>query len=764
MKSRGDVILINIHGGFPSSMIAKATRDLTTFRNLVGEAHVYSKVYPTNICSDCAFHDMVIDAPVGSMTDSSNHANWCFTSSTTKSIFSVFKQQGYSTRVFGIFGIDPKLNFHQSNGSYVIDQRKMLTEYGIDEFDELDGAFDDRPAHLQDREVLMRVCKYMSTRSDNPRFVMINLAGCRDAKRCEIAPRNDQNIIPIVKLTSAIVADTNRHSSPVAERDERAFSENVLDNPRDSRCGAHAIDAIRRSVCLEDYLKGQSNVEFDKHTVINAMVELQQFCWECLCKIDEGLESLMLTLKASDKYEKSVIYLYSDHAIGLYEHCTFEHVPWDACIRTFLIRKVANERVASYTDIPLSTNNIVPMLFRDCNILSTGWRVQRTLGPCCLTLGLALSWISRAMIEPRCDVFALRTFFIRALISRNGRRYAVIMWFSLHDLMCTTHGNVERSSEMRMTLCANTESWRNPVYYHTFHDLYTNEALQVFDHATDHVEMNNLCSSEWLKTEAAFELKEIINNELETHDLYRLCMKIPSNIFDLTIKNFTFDSLQRFPTTRLSSVECGCQTSGNATLNEVLLAERCPYMIIEALQSHLKLADSSFLTILVPVEPIHSVHKPFEIPPILIGAYTQHQLKLLAQLNGIVVDVVNNTKYTLDFQDERVVLQERTINLSSQRICHHRTGIVVLYVYAPLYATAPDTTEDTRSEILAPSKQSISLLKEVHVLSEEDNSPSKSETAPLAIPSNTKTLSRIVTKGTARTIESRRINGHRFDH
>jgi len=756
---RGDVILINIHGGFPSSMIAKATRDLKTFRNLVAEAHVYSRVYPTNACADCAFHDMVMDAPLGSMTDSSTYDEWCFSQSTTYSMFNVFKKHGYSTRLFGIFGIDPRLNPQHTDLPYVIDHHKMLVEYGIDEFDIQDGAFDGRPAHLQDQEILMRACEFMTAQSESPRFVMINLAGCRDAKRCEIAPSCDPPIVPTVKLMRGMIVENEQYSSEL-NQDERSFSSNVLDDPRDVQNDTHGIEALCRCAQLDDYLKGQIH-DVDRKTIITATIKLQQFCWECLCKIDQGLDRLLTVLKSSGKYESSAIYLYSDHAIGLYEHCAFNHVPWDACLRTFLIRKISNSHVATCNDTPFSTNNIVPMLYRDCNILANGWRVQRTLGPCCITLGLALSWIARAMIEPACAAVSLRTFFVRALVTRNGRRYAIIMWFSIHDILHATHGEAGQLSDLVRTQRGNCQILCNPAYCSSLNDLSKRAALQVFDHATDPTEMNNICSSEWLKTEAAIEIKETINHELETHGLDHIHMHIPMNVFDRTLEEFKFDPLQQFPTHTPTLVDCACQTL-QPTLNDVLVRENCSSMTIHMLQRPLG-TEYSLLTLFVLSQTPHHAH--VTPPPPLIGAYSSHQLTRLAQLKSIVVDAIKNEKQTLDFCHGHVVLEETAIDLSTERIELHSTGFVVIYTCTPLHDASPcspssslENDRDTsllHTNTLSPS--SINMPPALKAVTEEVKKSSEPVRA-------SKFQNRMIQKGMARTIESKKINGHRFDH
>ena len=80
------VILINVHGGYPTAMVKRSFCELPGFARLAKISHTNDRVYPTNVCAGPSLHDIFMDAPLGTMSDSVWHA-WAFVQHATRSIF-----------------------------------------------------------------------------------------------------------------------------------------------------------------------------------------------------------------------------------------------------------------------------------------------------------------------------------------------------------------------------------------------------------------------------------------------------------------------------------------------------------------------------------------------------------------------------------------------------------------------------------------------------------------------------------------------------
>ena len=67
------VVVVNLHGGFPSCYVDMIFEHLPAFRALRQRAQVHTRVYPTSPIAACSLHDLLMDAPLGSMTDACWH-------------------------------------------------------------------------------------------------------------------------------------------------------------------------------------------------------------------------------------------------------------------------------------------------------------------------------------------------------------------------------------------------------------------------------------------------------------------------------------------------------------------------------------------------------------------------------------------------------------------------------------------------------------------------------------------------------------------
>lgn len=163
-------------------------------------------------------------------------------------------------------------------------------------------------------------------------------------------------------------------------------------------------------VGLKDWIRGTGESCCERKEVVRVVTGLHRFCWKCLQQIDEGLQKILDALHARRKLKDAIIYLYTDHRISLYEHGELCEAPWEACLRSFMLRKTRMTTDAARSSVPLSLACLPTMLIEDAGIFAD-WHHRPTSRSCCVTLGLAYSWLVRARIEPPVDIMSLRTFF-----------------------------------------------------------------------------------------------------------------------------------------------------------------------------------------------------------------------------------------------------------------------------------------------------------------------------------------------------------------
>ena len=139
----------------------------------------------------------------------------------------------------------------------------------------------------------------------------------------------------------------------------------------------------------------------------------------------------------------------------------------------------------------------------DCNIYAD-WHVTVS-SSCVMTLGLCSSWLCRAFLLPKINVFHFRTFFMRFVVNRFGRLYSIVVWFSIVDLFESTHIQYTNMSDDEMAyLCTSRTEWVNPVIEKDISEL---PCIQVYDITVDSSELNNIATPEWLVSRAAKSLK-----------------------------------------------------------------------------------------------------------------------------------------------------------------------------------------------------------------------------------------------------------------
>lgn len=653
------VILINVHGGYPTAMVKRSFCELPGFVRLLKMSHTNDRVYPTNVCAGPSLYDMLMDAPLGTMTDSVWHS-WAFVKHATRSIFHVFKQHGYQTRLFGCFGLDSRLDPSTHMHTDANGLRESLSMYGIDECDSQDSSFTCQVGFAHDNDALHQVVDFLERHKNTPKIMtVVNLLGCQDAHRCLFS-----NMDPAQR-------------TDMREYDERHFSENVLNDPRNEECHAQ-IEALRRAALTNDWICGTKERPTREET-IRSVTGMHDFCWKCLTRISEGVENILDVLEKHGRLNDATIYLFSDHPMSLYEHGQICETPWEACLRSFLVRKTPSRTSASSCSAPLSLGQLPNLLFTDVGItVQPPWR---TLSDGNVTLGLACSWLGRASVAPAMTPSELRTFFIRAVIDYNYRPYAFTFWFSLSDLVATRMSN----------------EWENPVLKFNLEKFADQMALQVFEHVSDAHELQNLAlDAAWIRGEVAVELKAQIDQTLRDMGLQHIRLKIPPYANTVSIEHVNLCSVQLHHrvcrrlaqpvSNRLSAVtKISISTQTETPTFLVALQDTFGRDIGRLINSQLgESTPDQPLTIFAPQSGIENDKWLTWAPPPLRGAYTQDVMKRVASHGISVTDALRGDMHVVQpIDDENVFFKSCRILLRSAVRIFHSRGFAIGYRVCP---------------------------------------------------------------------------------
>ena len=659
------VIVINFHGGYPSSMIDRALCELSGFVRLTSMSHTYDHAYPTNACAGPALHDTVMDAPLGSMADSIWHP-WAFVNRATRTIFHVFKQHGYTTRLFGCFGLDSRLDPGVHMHTECDHLNRVLQMYGIDCCDSQDASFTCQVGSAHDHDTMTRFLSHMrEVGTTENAFTMVNLLGCQDAHRCTFAQLDPQQ-------TGATPC--------VNEYDERRFAESVLDdNVRDRKSASHRIEPLRRAAHAQDWLRGTHDAALREETT-RAVTEMHYLCWKALTNFNRSLEDLLDILEGRGCLDSAVLYIYSDHPMSLFEHGEICEAPWEACLKSFWIRK-GPRSASTRNHLPKSLSQVPLALFEDASVSpSPIWQMPYS-GECCITLGLACSWLARASVQPEISTGNLRTFFLRAIVTLNNRPYATTFWFSVSDLVRT-----------------GVDQWENPVLRNDYVAFAARSALQVYEHTSDPREVCNMAEDElWLKSETAIKLKSIIDASICEQKLQNIRLRLPNCLSSVSLNSIDLCSVQllhrntrklaRPVSSRAPIVEkrhCSTQTETPSLLSA--LQEMYGYDVGRLLNGQLPkgVAPDQPLTIFAPEKQHQNNTKWLSwTPPPLRGAYTRDIMKRVAA-HGLSVTDANGETHTMQpSDDENVFLKQCRILLRSAVNIFHSRGYVVGYMVCP---------------------------------------------------------------------------------
>ena len=674
------VLLINVHGGFPSALIGRSLTELESFSHLCRDAVTYERMYPTNVCAAPALHDTVMDAPLASLTDNVRHS-WGRQRQATRTIFHLFRQQGYDTRLYGAYGLDARLDA-RANMKVGVDERQALHAHGVDVCATADTAFADDHAPARDADTLRRLLDDIEAANDTgdggrPRLSMVNLLGCQDVERFCVGGKFDADAALLPTLSFDATDD---------KLDQRQLSKSVLEDDPRRAPGRTPVDALRRLVLLHDSLHGiVGEKPCDDATVSANVIALHRHCWRVLQRIDDALLRVVQALHRKGLYKHTNIYLYSDHAVGLYEHGVTCETPWESCLRCFLVRK--SDAIAADTRVvePISLSELPSIIFSVCKIPAV-WHVTRApASRGCLPLGAAASRAARAAVPPETSAVDLQTFFVRMLARHHDRHYSVIAWFSLSDLAggeakvarLAADGNAERQAD-----------FANPLRKHSLAELRRRgHALQIYEHESDPHELDNLAGdAEWLENDVSRQLKQQLDRALAHHRLESIRFVVPAQVATFGPERVTFAGAQRRPTPLAPPPPAvarpahppkpvrsvSTQTDGDdvGTLSEAL-ARAYGNGVARSCAEHGRLGGA--VTVFVPKS---TADAPAPAP--LVGAYTRDDMTRLANEKAEVMDVLSK-RHRLLSDKGRVVLRHWQVLLESAVTMVHSKGFAVGY-------------------------------------------------------------------------------------
>ena len=539
------IVVVNIHGGFPSSFVDAALDHLPTFARIRDVATTYTRTYPTSPTAAASLHDLLMDAPPNSMTDACWH-DWSRTCFAHRSIFHVLKTQGYETHMSGAYGIEARFDPHRTMRDFPYDLTTALQDVGVDTYDFEDAAFTCRTAHAHDREVLGRAAAKLSAwreddvahpRASPSRAFVINLLGCQDVHKCSWMSASKASRVPTIDETSWT------SSAPSVSLDEASLATSqYADDPRSG--GDHdslARRALLRMAMLTDHMRGERCEAPGRDKLIRTIHALHTFAWRALVDLDAALQSVVdAVLDDPD----SALVLMSDHATSMYEHGMRCEAPWEGCSRGFVM--IASGGHSEVISQQASLSLVPHAIMRLAGVPRIDWRLREmTLGRA-VTLSTAPSALCRANVEPTTPAFAMPCMWCRTVVQVDARVYAVVHWWSIEDMArATDAAGLTRTPIADEALDAATvarqNTWALPIVDAT--------PSAVYDITTDTTEMDNLCLHEgWLEGDEANLVLEEASKAIVAHaDVKRMRIAFPPNADALHPDEVAMCSVQTRP-------------------------------------------------------------------------------------------------------------------------------------------------------------------------------------------------------------------------
>lgn len=676
MERKKNVLIINFHGGFPSCYIQKAFNQLKSLNDLFKRSEFYTRAYPSNATSGPSLHDIIMDAPLGSMIDDVYH-DWSHVRRASRSIFNIFKSYGYETSLFGMFGLDKRLNPHENVYDYPGECTKSLKNIGIDEFETQDAFFTSQMGFVQDRHVINRTITFLKKRNPSiPFFTMLNLSGCDDILKYDFIKKTpDEYVVPslfgakidewsqdgLLEDVKKIEANESRHASTIFK-----------DNPRNEN-RTTKVEALKRSTMLYDWLRGKCDHRVTNEDCLNIAHELGLFAWKCLKEFEKNLAELFKTMKSCDYLKNTVIYITSDRPISLYEHGQIIETPWDACLKSFLLIYKPGQTQNIIHSQPYSLAHLPLRIMHDCNF-NVDWHFNIP-SDVVLTIGCSPSWLSRCFLHPKINIYDFKAFFVRIILNNCQRLFTVIQWFGIKDLLDCNDVNYQNLSHSdTWIMCSRIHTWKNPVYYT---DIFHHQNTQVYDITLDPDEQENIANESWCKSENAISLKNDTNNAIEKYGFQNLEIRFPGNISDISLEKSIFSPIQSHKNLKKKSTSTAifsnvsCQTQ-NMSLNDIcenILGVEYTKQFIPKITKMMNVP----LTICVERSQTKWLIEP------LIGTFTYDSLLQVACMNGHVTNILGQSYNVQKTSTGEVMIEHCIFEKKDTNILYHQNGSIIIY-------------------------------------------------------------------------------------
>lgn len=584
------VIVINLHGGIPNCYIEALLNRWSCVKHMMDiGCDVMTNVYTSNACAASAFGDIILDAPIASVTDAGWHS-WSHVRNGHRTLFHAMKDAGYRTRLMGAFGLDPKLDPHRIMRCYPTNVESALKYMGIDDYDTEDATFTCRTAASHDAGVLERLYTYVTTwRSQDRHFCVVNLLACQDVHR--LSWRDEPSFVASVP-TVDYKTWTHQCAGCDTDDDECALTHDiVLDDAR--RCEDHT-DKLRRVAMLYDYLRGDRCEAPSKERIEKILKLLHRSSWSAMNALDVLLIPIIKVLTAM----RASITLTSDHPLALYEHGSMCETPWEVCTRTFVVR------CDGYTQgrgTPYHVDEIVSLTTLSSMVIETSSHVVDWHTCHCpigtLTLSISPSSLCRAFVDPVVNVFNMKAFWVRVVLTESSRTFALTFWWSLDDMVHETivanetrNSNAQRKRQSvsvaksmseweqltmseRADRLSQSHSWRLPVTD-------TSCVSSVFEITTDVHELSDIWTPDWAKTRIFTTVWSKVQNILAHYGLTDdVTIRYPPFVHDMVPETVALCSIQVQPQTRhrpcpdMRSVYVQTETAVHFPRDHVLTAQ-----------------------------------------------------------------------------------------------------------------------------------------------------------------------------------------------
>lgn len=382
------VLIINFWGGIPSSLVKKALFSLPSLRSISLGGKCFTNAYVTNTNLNESFKDFI-----------SNKRMCGFPSKKNENMFHLFKRSGYTTAVFGCFGLENSLNPFPPRREYHKDARYSLNEYGIDIFSSQDGCFSHASSYSHDKNTILETNDFLDSYDlEKPLLLFLNLKGCNDCYH-----RRFEDPVSYMKQQIPGINKNKWYSNP---------------DVNDARLVPSNVDKIKENCFHEvcEVSKKQNNKLYGESGDSNMdtrikFLTLQNSGWKDLLQLDFLISRVLKNIR--EKFKKITSCALATNVISLEEYGVRYNAPIDSCTRSFwCIGKNDLDRPPEEISSPKHL-----LMFWD-NFVDSHFKQQ----------------ITSLCLVPTYDLDK-KTLYNRGVVFTRGRYYSFTNVWSLRELM-----------------------------------------------------------------------------------------------------------------------------------------------------------------------------------------------------------------------------------------------------------------------------------------------------------------------------------------